>query len=75
MRRPSSGCRGVFIFSSSLRADEARVGGFTDTESKKEILRYFSQLKSKEARTRNLQRALQVLSGGDGRFMGRSWNL
>ena len=40
---------------------------------KKEILRYVSRLKSLEARSRNLARALQVLSGKGGRFMGRSW--
>jgi uncharacterized protein YdeI (YjbR/CyaY-like superfamily) len=40
---------------------------------KKEILRYVSRLKSLEARFRNLARALQVLSGKGGRFMGRSW--
>jgi len=40
----------------------------------KEILRYFSRLKSPEARERNLHRAISVLSGGKERFMGRSWN-
>lgn len=40
---------------------------------KKEILRYFAQLKSPEARARNLARALQVLSGTTGRFMARTW--
>ena len=40
---------------------------------KKEILRYFSWLKSPEARARNVARALHVLSGKTGRFMGRSW--
>ena len=40
----------------------------------KEILRYFSALKTLEARARNVRRAIQVLSGGKGRFMGRSWN-
>ena len=40
---------------------------------KKEILRYFARLKSPEARARNVARALQVLSGKKGRFMGRSW--
>lgn len=41
---------------------------------KKEILRYFAQLKSEEARERNLERALTVLSGIPGRFMARDWN-
>ena len=40
---------------------------------KKEILRYFSGLNSPEARARNLARALHVLSGDTGRFMGRAW--
>lgn len=40
---------------------------------KKEILRYFSWLKSPEARARNVARALHVLSGKTGRFMARSW--
>lgn len=41
---------------------------------KKEILRYFSWLKSPAARARNVARALHVLSGQPGRFMARSWN-
>jgi hypothetical protein len=40
---------------------------------KKEVLRYFSRLVSEEARARNLARALHVLSGQSGRFMGRDW--
>jgi hypothetical protein len=40
----------------------------------KEILRYFSWLKSETARSRNLTRALHVLSGKEARFMARSWN-
>ena len=40
---------------------------------KKEILRYFSWLKSAEARARNVEKALHVLSGKGGRFMARSW--
>ncbi len=41
---------------------------------KKEILRYFSWLKSLEARARNLEKALHVLSGRKGRFMARPWD-
>jgi hypothetical protein len=41
---------------------------------KKEILRYFSYLKSPQARARNLEKALHVLSGRKGRFLGRAWN-
>lgn len=40
---------------------------------KKEILRYFSRLGSLEARTCNLAKALHVLTGKPGRFMGRAW--
>lgn len=40
----------------------------------KEILRYFSWLKTPEAQARNARRAIHVLSGGAGRFMGRAWN-
>jgi Bacteriocin-protection, YdeI or OmpD-Associated/Domain of unknown function (DUF1905) len=40
---------------------------------KKELLRYLSRLKSPAARSRNLGKALQVLSGATGRFMGRTW--
>ena len=40
---------------------------------KKEIVRYLSRLVSADARRRNQARALHVLSGQDGRFMGRSW--
>ena len=41
---------------------------------KKEILRYFARLKSQEARARNLEKALYVLSGRKGRFMARAWD-
>lgn len=41
---------------------------------KKEILRYFSGLKSAEPHERNLARALRVLSGKPERFMARSWS-
>jgi hypothetical protein len=40
---------------------------------RKEILRYFSWLKSDEARERNVTLALLVLSGNEGRFMARTW--
>lgn len=39
----------------------------------KEILRYFSWLKSQEAIDRNLEKVMHTLSGGNGRFMARSW--
>lgn len=40
---------------------------------KKEVLRYMAQLKSAEARDRNIDRALHVLAGHSGRFMARDW--
>ncbi len=40
---------------------------------KKEVLRYLSWLKSKEARERNVAKALHVLSGKKGRYMARDW--
>ncbi len=40
---------------------------------KKEILRYLSWLKSKEARDRNVEKALYVLSGNKARYMARTW--
>jgi hypothetical protein len=40
----------------------------------KEFLRYFAGLKSAEALERNIVRAVAVLSGEKGRFLGRSWN-
>lgn len=46
--------------------------GKGDTRQK-EILGYFSWLKSHEARARNVARALHVLMGRKGRFMARSW--
>lgn len=39
----------------------------------KEILRYFSWLKSQAAIDRNLVKVMHVLSGKPGRFMARSW--
>jgi hypothetical protein len=39
----------------------------------KEVLRYFSNLKSPEAKQRNLARAISALSSKAERFMGRSW--
>ena len=40
----------------------------------KEVLRYIASLKSQDALTRNAERALHVLSGKPGHFMGRDWH-
>ncbi|NZA25813.1 DUF1905 domain-containing protein [Luteimonas sp. SJ-92] len=39
----------------------------------KEVLRYFARLKSPQAQARNLEKALHVLGGGEGRFLARGW--
>lgn len=39
----------------------------------KEVLRYFFGLKSDEAKARNLEKVMFVLSGNEGRFMARTW--
>ena len=63
-------------FRSALRKDSRAMKNWDALISsrKKEILRYFARLKSPEARERNLERALHVLSGRKGRFMARAWD-
>ncbi len=39
----------------------------------KEILRYFSWLKSDEAKERNIKKVIAVLLRNEGRFMARNW--
>jgi hypothetical protein len=39
----------------------------------KEILRYFSWLKSDEAKERNIKKLLEALTGSEIRFMARTW--
>jgi len=62
-------------FSQALNEnDKARKNWAALTPSrKKEVLRYFAQIKSPEARARNVSKALHVLSGQPGRFMARTW--
>lgn len=62
-------------FRKALAADpkaKAAWGKLTPSRQK-EILRYFSWLKSPEAKRRNLERAMRVLRGEPERFMARSW--
>jgi Domain of unknown function (DUF1905)/Bacteriocin-protection, YdeI or OmpD-Associated len=63
-------------FSTALKRDTRAREGWDGLipSRQKEILRYFAQLKSREAQLRNLERALHVLAGGKARFMARSWN-
>jgi hypothetical protein len=51
-----------------------RAWGELIPSRQKEVLRYFSGLKSSEAKARNVRRAIHVLSGGKGRFMARAWD-
>jgi Bacteriocin-protection, YdeI or OmpD-Associated/Domain of unknown function (DUF1905) len=41
---------------------------------KKEVLRYLVGLKTEDAKNRNVDRAMRVLSGSRERFMARDWN-
>jgi bacteriocin resistance YdeI/OmpD-like protein/uncharacterized protein DUF1905 len=63
-------------FGQALDANQAAKRAWEESipSRKKEILRYFAQLKSTEAQARNVQRAIHVLAGGKARFMGRAWN-
>lgn len=62
-------------FSAALKANPAasRAWKALIPSRKKEVLRYFAGLKSPEARARNLERAIAALSGGEVRFMARTW--
>jgi hypothetical protein len=63
-------------FSTALNRNPSAKKGWAalPPSRQKEILRTFGRLKSPEARNRNLEKALHVLSGGKARFMARSWN-
>lgn len=41
---------------------------------RKEVLRYLANLKSDEARQRNVERAIRILNGAKERFLARDWN-
>lgn len=62
-------------FRSALAKNPAAKQAWTalSPSRKKEVLRYFAQLKSVAARERNLEKAMHVLSGNKGRFMARDW--
>ncbi|MGA9719230.1 MAG: YdeI/OmpD-associated family protein [Acidobacteriaceae bacterium] len=62
-------------FSRALRENEKAGKNWAalTPSRKKEVLRYFAQLKAPEARARNVSKALHVLSGHTGRFMARTW--
>ena len=64
-------------FGDGLDRNPEAMRGWRDLppSRQKEILRYFSGLKSSLAQQRNVEKALHVLSGGAGRFMARDWNV
>lgn len=59
----------------SLSQNTKAAAAFTSLTPgrKKEILRYFSWLKSEDAKKRNIDKVIEVLSGKKTRFMARSW--
>lgn len=63
-------------FAAALKNDRtAKANWVRFTPSrKKEVLRYFAGLKSKEAQQRNLEKMMNALGGKKTRFMGRDWN-
>lgn len=63
-------------FSAALRKNAAAAANWKALipSRKKEVLRYFARLKSEEARVRNLEKAMHVLTGNEGRFMARPWS-
>jgi Domain of unknown function (DUF1905)/Bacteriocin-protection, YdeI or OmpD-Associated len=63
-------------FATALAKNPAAQRGWKalTPSQQKELLRYFARLQSDSAQRRNAERAVQVLAGGEGRFMGRAWN-
>jgi len=65
------------MFAEALQQNAAARDGLDSLppSRQKEILRYLARLKSIDAQKRNVEQAIYVLSGGQARFMGRSWNM
>ena len=63
-------------FAKPLRGHDAATQGWKalTPSRQKEIVRYLTSLKSPESRTRNVEKALRMLSGEKGRYMARDWN-
>ncbi len=61
-------------FTAALSANAAATRGWAalSPSRQKEVVRYLLRLKSADARARNLDRALRMLSGQPGRFLGRT---
>jgi hypothetical protein len=64
-------------FAEQLGANPAAYASWKELPPgrKKEILRHLATLKSDEAKTRNIERAVRVLSGSPERFLARAWNV
>jgi len=62
-------------FANALEADAAASANCAalSPSRQKEVVRYLLNLKLDSARERNLARAMHMLGGGAGRFMGRDW--
>jgi hypothetical protein len=62
-------------FQAALELEPVAMANWTalSPSRRKEVVRYLSTLRSKEAKGRNLTRVMWVLSGGTGRYMGREW--
>ena len=62
-------------FRESLEANATALASWQalTPSRQKEVVRYLLSLKSDDARARNVAKALAMLSGDEGRFMGRDW--
>ena len=62
-------------FAAALAAHEAAQANWAELSPsrQKEVVRYLTNLKSDEARERNLAKVMEMLGGTSGRFMGRDW--
>jgi hypothetical protein len=62
-------------FERALERDQAALAGYMalSPSRQKEVVRYLVNLKSDEAKVRNLDRALKMLGGEAGHYMGRDW--
>ena len=62
-------------FSDGLERDRAAAAAWDALAPslRKEVLRRFDSVKSEAAKARNIEAALSVLGGAEGRFMARDW--
>lgn len=64
------------LLQDALSADPKVAGAWQSLAPslQKEILRYLANLKSQDAKHRNVEKTLRVLAGERMRFLARSWN-